>query len=193
LLPGADEVGRDLLERYGEPHRHYHDREHLAEMLVAIDLLHRHATDPDAVRLAAWFHDAIYDPHRKDNEEESALLAESALTGAGVAETQISRVAALVRLTTSHDPAATDADGAVLSDADLAVLASEPERYARYAADVRAEYAFVPEDAFRHGRLAVLEGLLTHGALFRTPTGHALWEERARRNVTTEIALLRMA
>ncbi|MBM7785213.1 HD domain-containing protein [Tenggerimyces flavus] len=193
LLPGADDVGRDLLERYGEAHRRYHDTEHLAEVLVAIDVLHRHASDPDAVRIAAWFHDAVYDPQRKDNEEESAHLAESVLPGAGVAESRISRVAALVRLTTTHDPAASDVDGAVLSDADLAVLASEPERYARYASDVRAEYAFVPEDAFRHGRLNVLEDLLSHGALFRTPTGHALWEERARRNLTTEVALLRMA
>jgi predicted metal-dependent HD superfamily phosphohydrolase len=193
LLPGAEELGRDLLAWYSEPHRHYHDTTHLAEVLEAVDLIHSHAQDSNAVSLAVWFHDAIYDPRRKDNEEESARLAESVLPGAGVAESQVLRVAALVRLTTEHDPAASDADGAVLSDADLAILASSPARYARYASDVRAEYAFVAESAFRKGRLAVLEDLLSHDALFRTPTGHELWEERARRNVLTEVALLRTA
>jgi len=92
-----------------------------------------------------------------------------------------------VLLTAGHDPAPDDADGAVLCDADLAILAADPEAYAAYTRAVRAEYAHVPDDAFRTGRAAVLQGLLDLPALFRTPHGHAMWEPRARANLRTEL------
>ena len=143
------------------------------------------------MRLAAWFHDAVYDPHRADNEEASAHLAEEVLPGCGVAEDLVASVARLVRLTAAHDPAGDDHDGAVLCDADLAILAAGPERYGEYIADVRAEYAHVDDETFRVGRAAVLEALLGHDALFRTPVGRTTWEERARHNLAAELALLR--
>jgi predicted metal-dependent HD superfamily phosphohydrolase len=193
LLPAsqAAEVGRDLVERYEDPRRHYHDLRHLTEMLDVVDLLAAEADDIDAVRLAAWFHDAVYDPHRADNEEASARLAEERLPACGVAGHRVSAVGRLVRLTASHDPADDDADGAVLCDADLAILAAGPQRYGEYVADVRAEYAHVDDEAFRRGRAAVLETLLGHEAIFHTPLGRTTWEERARHNLAAELALLR--
>jgi predicted metal-dependent HD superfamily phosphohydrolase len=99
-------------------------------------------------------------------------------------------VARLVRLTVTHDPEPGDADGEVLCDADLAVLAGPPQAYASYAAAIRQEYHFVPHDAFREGRAAVLRGLLGLPRLFRTPYGHEHWERTARFNLTTELELL---
>jgi predicted metal-dependent HD superfamily phosphohydrolase len=193
LMPSsqAAELGGELVERYGSPRRHYHDLRHLAEVLDVIDLLSAEAGDVDAVRLAAWFHDAVYDPHRADNEEESARLAEERLPVCGVAAEQVAAVARLVRLTAGHDPSDGDPDGAVLCDADLAILAADPQRYGDYVADVRAEYAHLDDETFRRGRAAVLETLLGHGRLFRTPLGRSTWEERARHNLTAELALLR--
>jgi predicted metal-dependent HD superfamily phosphohydrolase len=78
----------------------------------------------------------------------------------------------------------------VLCDADLAVLAGDPARYAAYADAVREEYAHVPDDAFRAGRAAVLSGLLAQQPLFRTPSGQASWEAAARVNVAAELAAL---
>jgi predicted metal-dependent HD superfamily phosphohydrolase len=190
LVPGAPGVGRDLVERYAEPHRRYHDLRHLAEVLDRIDQLAAYADDRATVELAAWFHDAIYDPHRSDNEEASARLAEDLLLARGVGQAQVASVARLVRLTASHDPGADDADGAVLCDADLAVLAEAPERYGEYVADVRAEYAHVDDEAFRRGRADVLERLLGHDELFHTPVGRTTWEARARHNLRAELALL---
>jgi predicted metal-dependent HD superfamily phosphohydrolase len=189
--PGAVEVGRDLVERYGSPSRHYHDLRHLSDVLDVIDLLAAYADDLEAVRLAAWFHDAVYDPLRMDNEDVSARLAEDRLPGCGVSERTVGAVARLVRLTARHDPAIDDADGAVLCDADLAILAAGPERYGEYAADVRVEYAHLDDETFRRGRAAVLETLLGHEALFRTPLGRTTWEERARHNLAAELTLLR--
>jgi len=190
LIPDAPDVGRTLLARYAEPGRRYHDMRHLLDVLGTIDRLASYGDDLEAVRLAAWFHDAIYDSHRSDNEEASARLAEELLPAAGVGSARTAEVGRLVRLTAHHQPDASDSDGAVLSDADLAVLASSPERYGEYTAGVRSEYAHVDDAAFRRGRATILEDLLGRDFLFHTPYGRKTWERPARHNMTAELALI---
>ncbi|MFE6285665.1 hypothetical protein [Streptomyces sp. NPDC057877] len=180
----------NLLARWAEPQRRYHTLAHLTAVLDHIDVLEEYAADPDVVRLAAWFHDAVYFPDRSENEERSARLAERALPEAGVPEGKTAEVARLVRLTVTHDPAADDPDGQVLCDADLAVLAAAPSAYAAYTAAVREEYGFVPNDAFREGRTAVLRQLLALPRLFHTPYGTEHWEPTARYNLTGELEML---
>ncbi|MEU6416676.1 HD domain-containing protein [Streptomyces spiralis] len=185
-VPYAD----NLLARWQEPQRHYHTLTHLTAVLEHVDVLEEYAADPDTVRLAAWFHDAVYLPERSENEERSARLAERALPEAGVPEAKTAEVARLVRLTVTHDPADDDPDGQVLCDADLAILASAPSGYAAYAAAVREEYHFVPNDAFREGRAGVLRQLLALPHLFRTPYAQRHWEATARYNITSELEML---
>ncbi|MFI0812589.1 hypothetical protein [Streptomyces echinatus] len=180
----------DLLARWQEPQRHYHTVSHLTAVLDHVDTLAEYAADPDLVRLAAWFHDAVYLPERSENEERSARLAERALPEAGVPDPGTAEVARLVRLTVTHDPADDDHDGQVLCDADLAILAAPPSGYAAYAAAVREEYHFVPNDAFRAGRAAVLRQLLELPRLFRTPYGQRRWEATARYNLAGELEML---
>ncbi|MFF1732287.1 MULTISPECIES: hypothetical protein [unclassified Streptomyces] len=180
----------NLLARWSEPQRRYHTTTHLKAVLDHIDVLEDHAEDPELVRLAAWFHDAVYLPERSANEERSARLAERALAEAGLADRQIDEVSRLVLLTVDHDPAEDDHNGEVLCDADLAILAAAPDAYAAYAAAVREEYGFVPDEPFRDGRAAVLRQLLALPRLFRTPYGAAHWEEPARENLNAELALL---
>ncbi|MET8049153.1 metal-dependent phosphohydrolase [Streptosporangium sp. NPDC005286] len=184
--PEAEPLGRELITRYDEPHRRYHTTTHLEAVLAHIDTLASHAEHPDLVRLAAWFHDAVYDPRRGDNEERSAILAERALPEMGLSPEAVATVARLVRLTVTHAPAPGDADGAVLSDADLAILGASPKVYAAYATAVREEYAFVPDDAFRSGRAAVLRSLLDLAAIFHI----ADLEEAARANIMAELERL---
>ncbi len=185
-LPYAE----NLLARWAEPQRRYHTTAHLSTVLDRVDTLAGHADDVHAVRLAAWFHDAVYRPDRSENEERSAALAERALPEAGVPDAVTEEVARLVRLTVTHDPADGDRNGEVLCDADLAILAGGPREYGAYAARVREEYGFVPDEAFRAGRAAVLRQLLDLPRLFRTPYGAAEWEARARHNLATELELL---
>jgi predicted metal-dependent HD superfamily phosphohydrolase len=187
---GPGPIGADLLRRYGEPHRRYHTTEHLAAVLDHVDELADEAGDAEAVRLAAWFHDAVYDPSRGDNEERSAVLAERMLADTDLPAETVAEVARLVRLTTTHDPRDDDRNGAVLCDADLAILAAPPDRYAAYAASVREEYAAVPDDAFRAGRAEILRSLLELPALFRTAPARERWEAAARHNLQTELMLL---
>ncbi|MBO8196059.1 hypothetical protein ITI46_31085 [Streptomyces oryzae] len=213
--PDPAPYGEDLLGRWAEPHRRYHGTAHLRTVLDRIDELAAHLApatslspegqqpttastvpgplpggDLDAVRLAAWFHDAVYRPDRSENEERSARLAERALPEAGVPAARVAEVARLVRLTVGHDPAPGDINGELLCDADLAVLAGSPESYAHYAAEIRQEYAFVPDAVFREGRATVLRQLLGLPHLFRTPHAHTHWEPAARHNLTTELRLL---
>ncbi|KOX34319.1 MULTISPECIES: hypothetical protein [unclassified Streptomyces] len=192
--PDPAPYGRNLLARWAEPQRRYHTADHLRAVLDRVDELTDQGGEGgelELVRLAAWFHDAVYRPDRSENEERSALLAEKALTEAGLTPHEVAEVARLVRLTVTHDPDGGDLNGETLCDADLAVLAAAPDAYARYAAAVREEYAFVPDDAFREGRAAVLRHLLDLPRLFRTPYGAAVWEQKARENVERELKELR--
>ena len=187
----AARVGADLLRRWGEPHRHYHTANHLTVVLAVVGEQAGHVADPDAVRLAAWYHDAVYDPHRVDNEEASAVLAEATLPGLGVPPDRVAEVARLIRLTASHDPSPGDRNGELLTDADLAVLASSYETYLAYTAAVRREYAHVSEPQFVAGRAGVLHNLLCLPSLFHIPVLRERWEDLARSNVTRELTALR--
>jgi predicted metal-dependent HD superfamily phosphohydrolase len=179
-----------LVEAWSEPHRRYHDLAHLAAVLGIVGELSASAEDADAVRLAAWYHDAVYDPLRADNEQVSAERARAGLRGL-VPDEQMAEVERLVLLTAGHDPEPDDANGAVLCDADLAVLAGPPDAYATYASAVRAEYGHLSDAVFIAGRIAVLERLLALPQLYRVPSLAAEWTARARANLTAELALLR--
>jgi predicted metal-dependent HD superfamily phosphohydrolase len=141
-----------------------------------------------AVRLAAWFHDAVYDPRRADNEECSALLAARVLADLGVPDERVATVGRLVRSTAGHVGEATDE--AMLADADLAVLGAEPAVYQAYVVGVRAEYAHVDDATWRVGRANVLTGFLDREAIYITPAMRPR-EPRARANLAAERASLR--
>jgi predicted metal-dependent HD superfamily phosphohydrolase len=197
----AAEAGRALLDRWSESHRRYHDLAHLAAVVGRLDeLAERSAADgsagvpPAALRaatLAAFFHDAVYDPAGPDNEAASAALAVEVLGVLRLPASAVAEVARLVGLTRSHDPAPDDVAGALLCDADLGVLAGDPDAYAAYATAVRAEYATYPDEVFAAGRAQVLEALLARPSLFTTAVARAWWEAAARHNLETELMLLR--
>lgn len=183
-LPDRTDLRDQLVAAYSTD-RGYHDLRHLTEVLDRIDELGE-IRNVEVV-LAAWFHDAVYDT-AGNNEERSAQLAESTLSGSAV---DVDEVARLVRLTITHRPSLGDYNGEVLCDADLAILAAPPERYAEYVAGVRREYADVPDEDFRVGRLAILESLAAKPRLFATEHARREWEPAARANLAAEIAELR--
>ncbi|MGL5809315.1 MAG: HD domain-containing protein [Nocardioides sp.] len=190
-LLAAPEQRDRLVRAYAAGDRGYHDTRHLTEVLDRIDELRdTSGFEPLPVRLAAWFHDAVYD-RRPGAEERSAERAEEELTGLGLPSALVTEVARLVRLTEDHQPDADDANGCALVDADLAILASPEGRYAEYVADVRREYAHVADAAFRTGRARVLGRLADQPRIFRTPHAVRQWEQLARANLDRELTRLR--
>jgi predicted metal-dependent HD superfamily phosphohydrolase len=177
-----------LVTAYSEPHRFYHNLEHVAEVLRVAGRL---GASPE-VLLAVWFHDAVYDPKATDNEESSALLANRLLSiELAVPVEIVVRVGKLVLATKHAVMNMASADAAMLLDADLAILGASETRYARYAADIRREYAHVPDEDYRRGRAAVLEAFLKRDRIYRTDVMFAEGEIAARRNLTSELAGLR--
>lgn len=177
-----------LVAAYSVPHRFYHTLEHLNEMFNVAGKLADEAIDLSAVQLAIWFHDAVYDPPATDNEDRSAALAVELLRPRGIPEETLECVVAMIRATAHGTVSDVGADTAVLLDADLAILSAEERRYARYAADIRREYGWVDETAYRAGRTKVLEGFLRRPRIYRTERMHAAAEEAARANLRTEVA-----
>jgi predicted metal-dependent HD superfamily phosphohydrolase len=187
-LTGSDGLRDELASAYAAPSRAYHNTRHLTEVLDRLDELSAAGVvfDEVTVRLAAWFHDGVYDG-QPWAEDRSARWAERALPTAGVDEAVVAEVARLVRLTETHRPAERDTAGCVLSDADLAILAAPHGRYAEYVRSVRREYPHVPDPAFRQGRAAILRDLLAKPHLFHTAYAREHWEATARANVRREL------
>ncbi|MEU4239212.1 metal-dependent phosphohydrolase [Actinoplanes sp. NPDC026619] len=182
-------AGEYLLARWSEPQRHYHTVAHLTAVLEVIDEHAELAPHPERVRLAAWMHDAVYDPRALGdaNERDSAEFAAGLLATLGVPDEVASDVARLVGLTAGHATGDDDPDGELLCDADLAILATDDQTYAAYTAAIRQEYAHVPDDAFKDGRAQVLKALLELPTIYRLPPLQARWEERARANLRREL------
>lgn len=196
----ARSLAHELVARHNEGHRRYHSVDHVTEVLAEADRLLRFEAeaDPAAVELAVWFHDAIYDPAAGPGQSEaaSADLAVDRLAALARADRDrlAHEVARLVRLTERHLVEPADRSGAVVVDADLWVLSSTPERYDRYATDVRAEYAYVPDEAWVSGRASVLTLFLTEMSDLYTAgpddDRHAR-RARAAGNLRRELAWLR--
>lgn len=186
VLGGRPDAWPRLEARYGEPHRRYHTLDHAAAVArdsawLAADL---GEVDRALVAVAAWTHDVVYDAKPGEDERASAVWAREALDG--VAETHRERVEGLILATIKHDAPAGDDLATALLDADLAILGAPKERYAAYAEAVREEYTKYPDDVWREGRIAVLEGMLAR-ELYRSEAARTRWASAARENLAAEL------
>ncbi len=188
-------VGEALIDRWSSPERRFHNLKHLVAVLARVDELTEETHEPDAVRLAAWYHGIVFEAGvaaqraNKAGEDEtaSADVAESQLVALGVPQACAHRVHEMLVHLARHTPDPADPDTAVLCDADLGMLAVEPQRYKAYVEDLRAEYAHVAPLDFLRARRHILRKLLARPSLFLSPLSER-WEEPARQNVTAELA-----
>jgi predicted metal-dependent HD superfamily phosphohydrolase len=182
-------LGEALLAAWSAPGRAYHDLRHLEDCLVQLDYAEAIPTTRDLVEAALWFHDAVYDPRSGDNEARSAAWAAEAMPAVGIRLEVADQIARLIRLTAGHarvpDPA-----GQLMCDIDLSILGRPVELFDSYDRRIRAEYAWVPEDAYRAGRARVLGDLMRHDPLFQTPAFRQRFEAQARLNLRRALAAL---
>lgn len=182
-------VLQQLLDGWAQPHRRYHTLQHLRECLALFDRHRALAAHPGEVALALWFHDAVYDTSRHDNEAASADWAVRVLRAVGAAQDVAARVRALV-MATCHRGVPETADERLLVDIDLAILGAGEARFAEYEQQIRDEYGFVPEALFREKRREILLGFLARPVLFSTPALARRLDAAARANLAGAIAAL---
>ena len=188
--PGSDDaLFSRLVDCYSEPHRKYHTMQHLQECFGHLQSVRSFAEHAREVELALWFHDAIYDTRRKDNEERSAEWARESALAAGLLDDQASRVYRLVRAT-MHKAVPVGRDAAVLVDIDLAILGADVTRFDEYEVQVREEYSWVPGPLYRAGRRKILEEFVSRESIYSTEYFRVECEARARSNITRSLARL---
>jgi predicted metal-dependent HD superfamily phosphohydrolase len=195
LIPAP--VRAELVAAYAAPDRHYHGLTHIEALLRLAEAHSALIGDRDAVEAAIWFHDAVYDTRRKDNEAKSAELAIARLAGIAAPD-RLAHIAAMIRATADHvvpdfgDGIAASIinDCALFLDFDLAILGSSAAEFAAYEAAVRREYAWVSEPLWITGRRAVLEHFLTRPAIYATAQFRASHEAAARLNLGNALANL---
>jgi predicted metal-dependent HD superfamily phosphohydrolase len=179
----------DLVKRYGEPHRHYHDLRHVSRCLEELDEVRGQADHPFEVELAIWLHDAVYDPKQSDNEEASARYAKETL-GRLIQKEQLERVHSLIMETRHAEPPRNN-DERLIADIDLAILGRPAEEYQEYEDGVRQEYGWVQEERFKAGRAEVLARFLAREHIYHTGHFREKYEENARANLSHSISTLR--
>jgi predicted metal-dependent HD superfamily phosphohydrolase len=186
----SQEVGDELLSQYSASSRHYHGVQHIVSMLEGFDPIKASFEQPLAAELAIFFHDAIYDPSRQDNEAQSARRMQELLGGLvdrSLLETAARSIEATKQhaLTPSHDTN-------LLIDLDMAILGQPWPVYERYARDVMQEYLPVyGELAYRHGRRTLfLEPTIAHGSVFLTDAFKSL-NAQALENMQREAEMLK--
>ena len=182
----------DLRTRYSEPQRHYHNWQHVEELLDLFEVAGPQLADPNAVYLAILFHDAIYDPKATDNEERSAELLRDKAVGL-VGLDSLDRAERMILATIHHElPDGLSpeelGDAAIFLDMDLAILAAPQERFDEYETQIRREYAHVPDEAFRIGRADILRRFARRDQLYFSEWGKARFEAQARNNLNSALA-----
>lgn len=181
-----------ISEAYGHYDRHYHNLRHIASVLSQLDdLIEISAvTNPDTIRLAAWYHDIVYHSQAQDNEERSAWLAESSLRKVGLPRRTYLRVGALILVTKKHLADPSDIQSHILLDADLAILGSSSSEYDHYSRSIRKEYGWVPDETYYPSRAQVLQSFLDRKRIYHTEYAFGNFEHAARLNLSNELALI---
>jgi len=184
----VESIYNDILEGYSESHRYYHTIDHVKACLRHLDSVENVANRRD-VEIALWFHDVIYDSFKKDNEEQSAIFADSALNVLGESKQIIDSVKHLVILT-KHPSDPKELHEKYLIDIDLSILGSSEDVYEGYERWIRKEYSNVPAILYRRGRKKVLRSFLDQPKIYTTELFYEKYEANARKNL--ESALCRL-
>lgn len=180
-----------IQSKYDEPIRKYHTLEHIEDLLSELQLCQSKITDLDAVILAIFFHDIIYDPTAHDNEEKSAELF-SDLMSDSLSDIIVQKVLLFIIATKDHGPAdSKDGDLLYFLDLDMSILGRDRLAYSQYSKKIRMEYCHIQEDAFNSGRSAFLRKiLLAEKPIFLTGEFRSKMEQKARENIAWEIEQL---
>jgi predicted metal-dependent HD superfamily phosphohydrolase len=185
-----NQVFYEIVKLYSRNDRYYHNLLHIQRVLDVANTLKSLAINFHAIKMAAWFHDVIYDPQANDNEEKSAKFASDSLISFNVPQTTIDRVVSLILQTKTHHAPLENIDSQILLDADLSILGAEESEYSAYARSIRQEYFWLSEVEYRVGRKRVLRDFLERDRIYFTEKAFQMFELKARENIIAELSTL---
>lgn len=174
---------------YSRPGRHYHNLSHLDNLLSELTPLKDEIEDWQVIFFSIAYHDIVYNALKSDNEEKSARLAFERLSGLPVTSRQRDKCCSQIIATKGHN-ISNDNDTNLFTDADLAILGSESDKYKLYAKMIRKEYKLYPDLIYKPGRLKVLEHFLSMPQIYKTVSFRVKYEAQARINLTDELKQL---
>ena len=183
-------VFNNLVEAYSDSARHYHNLSHIQQILSLLEQVKDLANCFIVLQFSAWFHDYVYDPQAKDNEVESAIYAEQVLVQLNIDVEIVQQVKQLIISTQKHQPLTDNLDNLIFLDADLSILGTSPDNYAKYAQAIRQEYQYLSDRDFCQGRINVLTSFLNRQRIYYSDRFYQQLEEQARQNLLQEINLL---
>jgi predicted metal-dependent HD superfamily phosphohydrolase len=184
------ETFSQLQSAYAQKHRAYHTSRHIDECLALLDEFIKLAAHPAEVECALWFHDAIYEPMSKSNEERSADWASDFGRRVSLSADSVERIRSHI-MATRHIGLAVEDDGRLVVDIDLAILGAAPTRYAEFERDVRKEYRWVPGIVYRPKRAEILQSFLDRPRIYHWEPAYERFERNARMNVSQAIRTLK--
>lgn len=183
----------DLKNRYNEGYRAYHTFDHLCmmfkEMYKNFNLLNHFKIDEGVMLIAIFYHDAVYDPKRNDNEEKSVEFFKNSVLYPVLSERNQELVIRMI-LDSKHISEPSFITSQLFCDLDLSILGQEPDIFDKYENNIRTEYSFVSESDYRKGRIAFLSSLLKRENIYSTADFREKYENKARKNIKRLIGLL---
>ena len=183
----TEAVYNDLVARYEDDGRYYHNLKHIQNVLEIIESVRVIAADLEAIKLAAWFHDVIYDPAATDNEEQSVILFNK-LAHNILPETVIQKVSKIIKATL-HIDNPEDLDEAFMLDIDLSSIAGSWQRFTKDNSNLRREAKDQDCRDYCEKKISFFNMLLDKDRIYFTDFFHAAFEEKARHNMENYIRL----
>lgn len=177
----------DLEMAYSKKSRHYHNLNHLKEMIELFDDYQSHLKNYNEILFSIFYHDYIYKASKKDNELKSAEFALSILNENHTLNKQLVFDAICATQLHAHNA---NEDINWLIDFDLKILAKDWDDYKIYFEQIRKEYRIYPDFLYKPGRAKALKHFLENEFIFQTDEFRNLYEEKARQNIETEISYL---
>ncbi len=179
----------DIFERleaaYTDSTRFYHNETHVSECLKYLYEYSYLANNITEIEIAIWFHDAIYDTHRNDNEELSAAWANDYLNNFAITNNIVKNIYDMIICTKTH--VADNIDAQLMLDIDLSVLGASNEVFESYDKKIRKEYHWISELDYRKGRIEVLESFLKRENIYHTSEFSERFDKKARNNLSRKI------
>jgi len=184
-------VAENLINSYSAFYRKHHNLNHIS---LGLDLLKEVKDLCDnylSVVYAWWFHDFISTPNSPFNELASTESAKYCALLLGLEVNFSKRIARLI-MSTKYDKHRDfeSNDKKIIHDVDLAILGLDPEIYVTYAKNIRAEYSVYTLKEYNEERILVLKSFLDLDFIFYTKYFWERFEDRARKNLATEINVL---